>query len=429
MALPSSGVIKFSDINVELGVAANTPRRLSDAAVRTLFAVPSGTIRFSNGFGKSNRFATNLIPQFLFKQEKNGTSVTGAYEGGGIIYDGTGDETYIISQPGDNANGILSGSVYRFDKNGTLLGRIAPTDAGSYKRFGVIATNGKNVLVGAPGYSSQSGSAAPSAYLFNSSMTQVAKLAPTGSIEQNGLWGYALAVGPESTNICAGLFYNASARTTAQLRIFNATTGAQLYARSVTGMSDNGYGFGCVITKTNILVVQAPYYPYASNPSGAIWVHDLQGNYISKITAPAPYSNTNDNVFGFYTTYDPITNYVFVASAIPGTYVVNVYDENLNYRYTMNRPSDSFNAVSWPQGIGALDGTLVIGDRKQFYYYSYNSTAATQLAKVVSPDSLGTNDGFGTVNQLWKGSDGGQRAVIQGYANTTWGLGRIYIYK
>lgn len=369
-------------------------------------------------------FARKLIPQFQFKQEKNGTSVTGAFSGGGIIYDGTSDETYIISQLSDNANGVNSGSIYRYDKNGTLLGRIAPSDPGSNKLFGTITTNGKNVLVGAPG-----NGVTPSAYLFNSSMTQVAKLAPTGSIEVNGFWGSALAVGPESTNICAGLFYNAATPTTAQLRIFDATTGTQLYARSVTGMNHNSYGFGCVITKTNILVVQAPYYPYSSNPPGAIWVHDLQGNYISKITAPAPYSTTNDNFFGYYTTYDPITNYVFVAYSNTSSFVVGVYDENLNYKYTIPRPVDTFNVQSWPQGIAALDGTLAMGDRKQFYYYSYTSSAATQLAKVASPDSLGTNDSFGVVNQLWRASDGGQRAVIFGYANTTWGLGRIYIYK
>ena len=60
MPLPSSGVIKFSDINVELGVAANTSRKLSDSAVRTLFGVASGRITLSNGFGKSNRVSVTV---------------------------------------------------------------------------------------------------------------------------------------------------------------------------------------------------------------------------------------------------------------------------------------------------------------------------------------------------------------------------------
>jgi hypothetical protein len=60
MPLSSSGVIKFSDINVELGVAANTPRKLSDSAVRTLFGVASGRITLSNGYGKSNRVTATI---------------------------------------------------------------------------------------------------------------------------------------------------------------------------------------------------------------------------------------------------------------------------------------------------------------------------------------------------------------------------------
>lgn len=60
MALPSSGVIKFSDINIELGLAANTPRKLSDTAVRTLFDVSSGRINLSNGRGKANVFTATI---------------------------------------------------------------------------------------------------------------------------------------------------------------------------------------------------------------------------------------------------------------------------------------------------------------------------------------------------------------------------------
>lgn len=61
MALPSSGIIKFSNINTELGVAADTPRKLSDATTRTLFGVALGTIRLSNGYGKANLFSFNIL--------------------------------------------------------------------------------------------------------------------------------------------------------------------------------------------------------------------------------------------------------------------------------------------------------------------------------------------------------------------------------
>jgi hypothetical protein len=54
MPLPLSGAIDFSDINVELGVAANTQRALGGATTRTLYNVPSGAIRLAaDGYGKS----------------------------------------------------------------------------------------------------------------------------------------------------------------------------------------------------------------------------------------------------------------------------------------------------------------------------------------------------------------------------------------
>lgn len=54
MALPSSGQIKFSNINTELGVTSNSTRRFSDTTTRSLFGVASGQIKLSDGYGKSS---------------------------------------------------------------------------------------------------------------------------------------------------------------------------------------------------------------------------------------------------------------------------------------------------------------------------------------------------------------------------------------
>jgi len=54
MALPASGLISISDINVELSLASNYASSLNDTALRTLAGVPSGTISFSNFHGKSS---------------------------------------------------------------------------------------------------------------------------------------------------------------------------------------------------------------------------------------------------------------------------------------------------------------------------------------------------------------------------------------
>lgn len=60
MALPSSGAISLSQVNVELGVSATATRSLNDSTTRTLFGVPSGAISMSNGYGKANQFSFTI---------------------------------------------------------------------------------------------------------------------------------------------------------------------------------------------------------------------------------------------------------------------------------------------------------------------------------------------------------------------------------
>lgn len=54
MTLPASGTISMSQINVELGRAATAALSLNDAAARALAGVPSGPIKMSDFYGKSN---------------------------------------------------------------------------------------------------------------------------------------------------------------------------------------------------------------------------------------------------------------------------------------------------------------------------------------------------------------------------------------
>lgn len=54
MTLPTSGALSLSQVNTELGLAANTAISLNQANVRSLAGVASGAISMSNLYGKAN---------------------------------------------------------------------------------------------------------------------------------------------------------------------------------------------------------------------------------------------------------------------------------------------------------------------------------------------------------------------------------------
>jgi len=59
MTLPLSGYIAMSQVNTELQRTINNPITLNDGAVRALFGIPTGLIKLSDGYGKTNAFVFN----------------------------------------------------------------------------------------------------------------------------------------------------------------------------------------------------------------------------------------------------------------------------------------------------------------------------------------------------------------------------------
>ena len=149
MALPASGQISINQVNVELGVAGTTQRSFNDSVLRTLFAVASGAISMSNGFGKSNALpvtpgsqtftssGTFTVPSFnTLVVIVQGGGGAGHFDPNGLTPDGYNAQASGYNATGQNCTNA-SGTV-------NMAARYGGTSSfGSY----LSATGGQNAYI------------------------------------------------------------------------------------------------------------------------------------------------------------------------------------------------------------------------------------------------------------------------------------------
>jgi hypothetical protein len=147
MALPASGAISLSQVNVELGLSATAQIGMNDAAVRTLFGVPSGAISMSDGYGKANQFAFTIssnqtnanLATLATAAGWNGTSKVIATINSGIYCSSNSTGT-----PGLTVNGSFPGGVELIN-NGFIVGM------GGGGGNGASRTGGGGLIAGTAG--------------------------------------------------------------------------------------------------------------------------------------------------------------------------------------------------------------------------------------------------------------------------------------
>lgn len=130
MALQTSGLIDASDINNELGTAAGSQFSLNSGAARGLAGITSGTIKYSDFYGKSTAL-TKLIAINL-----PGATITGSnYTGGTYIdYRGYSNHTILANHGSIYPRGV-HGTIYDNTNQSWVIGHSASTTSNPLMNF------------------------------------------------------------------------------------------------------------------------------------------------------------------------------------------------------------------------------------------------------------------------------------------------------
>jgi len=136
MTLPVSGPISLNNVNVELGLSGTTSINMNQASVRTLFAVPSGAISMSNGYGKSNRVAATATISTDTSNYTVNTAKAPGYAAGTTDFTLTINNGVFVSSSSTGSYAMTvdtswaPGDTVSIVNNGTIVGRGGNGGAG-----------------------------------------------------------------------------------------------------------------------------------------------------------------------------------------------------------------------------------------------------------------------------------------------------------
>jgi len=276
----------------QVKIAASDPGVFDDfgraVAVGSGCIVVGSYLDDDDGSGSGSAYIFNLSGTQLAKIKASDAAADDSF--GQSVSVGSGH--IVVGASGDDDNGSGSGSAYIFNLSGTQLAKIKASDAAAGDDFGNrVAVGSGRIVVGAPGDDAP-GSDSGSAYIFNLSGTQLAKIKASDAAAGD-LFGLPVAVG--SGRIVVGSYSdddNGSASGSAYIFDLNGNQLAKIKASD--GALNDFFGLSVAVGSGRI-VVGATGDDDNGSASGSVYIFDLKGTQLAKITAP---DGGADDLFG-----------------------------------------------------------------------------------------------------------------------------------
>lgn len=128
MALPASGQISLSQVNVELGLSATAQISLNGSAVRTLFGKSSGAISLNDGHGKANRVVATVTvgsatTDYVLNPSKISGYIAGITDVNFVVNSGVVIGSSSTASAALSISGFTSGDTLVVINNGYIVGR------------------------------------------------------------------------------------------------------------------------------------------------------------------------------------------------------------------------------------------------------------------------------------------------------------------
>lgn len=335
----------------------------------------------------------------------------------------------VIGSPCFNSS---CGKVYTYSLDGTLKNTVMASDAGSGDAFGssVAIGNGK-VVVGSPNWDYTSSIIQSGAvYIYDLDLENECKIYSTCSCDKFGcsvsvgdgrIVVGALGGGGNGNQQGRAYIYDLDGTQKCELCPFYYNNGSiSLEPSNANGTS---YFFGHKVAVGNNRIVVGAYNRFVSGDgtgSGAVYLYDLDGNFIKRIMPDTSDHAVNDS-FGYSVSIG--SGKIAIGSPnnnTAGTVFVYDIDGDSCFKITTTGSERFGNHVEIGNNLIYVNQTQYNSNSGRSYVYDLNGTLLNTISNPTSSALFGLQQGSGMINN--------GHMIVPHYKNNN-NLGSAYIYK